>query len=226
MPATIAPAAHGGDTALQVSFRRVVLDGISWEDYRKIGAILRDRPALRLTYDRESLEIMTTSPEHEKYKMRLGRIVETLAEEFELPLEPGGNMTFQREDRVKGLEADQCYWIQHEAQVRGKLEWDPTADPPPDLVMEIEVSRSAMGRMAIYAALRVPEVWCFDGQRLRVHVLQPNGTYLLSDHSPTFPGVDLNMLATFLKPSPEQDYLSVIRAFRSWIQSVRASSKK
>ncbi|MCI0684968.1 MAG: Uma2 family endonuclease [Gemmataceae bacterium] len=204
----------------------VVLDDISWDDYQTIGAILRDRPALRLTYDGGSMEIMTTSPEHEKYKMRLGRLVETLAEEFDLKLEPGGNMTFQREDLVKGLEADQCYWIQHEAEVRGKLVWDPVADPPPDLVIEIEISRSAMGRMSIYAALRVPEVWCFDGERLRVFVLQSDGVYAIAERSPAFPSVDMKELARFLQPAPEQDYLSLIRSFRAWAQDHRRHSPK
>lgn len=221
MTIAVAPTRELASSVPKDGFRRVVLDNISWEDYLKIGAILRDRPALRLTYDRESLEIMTTSPEHEKYKMRLGRMVETLAEEFSLPLEPGGNMTFQRQDLVKGLEADQCYWIQHEAQVRGKLVWDAVVDPPPDLVMEIEFSRSVMSRLAIYAALRVPEVWCFDGENLRVYLLQADGTYKVSDRSPTFPGIDLAKMATFLKPSSGEDYLSVIRTFREWVRSVR-----
>lgn len=198
---------------------RVVLDDVSWDDYQTIGDVLRDRPALRLTYDGGSMEIMTTSPEHEKYKTRLGRLVETLAEELDLKLEPGGNMTFQREDLVKGLEADQCYWIQHEAEVRGKLVWDPAVDPPPDLVIEIEISRSAMGRMSIYAALRVPEVWCFDGERLSVFALQPDGTYALADRSSSFPSVAMNEVVRFLQPAPDQDYLSVIRSFREWLQS-------
>ncbi len=198
--------------------QRLVLSDVSWEDYEKIGEILRDRPALRLTFDHGSLEIMTTSAEHEKYKIRLGRLVETLAEECNLRIEPGGNMTFKREDLVRGLEGDNCFWIQHEPQVRGKLTWDPLVDPPPDLVLEIEVSRSVLGRLAILAALKVPEVWAFDGESLRVYLLQPDGTYRVSDRSPTFPGIPIAELVQFLKPTSDQDYLSVIRAFREWVR--------
>jgi Uma2 family endonuclease len=205
--------------------QRVLLYHLSWQDYQTIGRVLHNHPNVRLTYDRESLEIMTTSPEHEVYKKRLGRFFETLAEEFNLPIAPAGNMTFQREDLERGLESDECFWIAHEPQMRAKLEWDPGRDPPPDLVIEIEISRSALSRMSIYAALGVPEVWCFDGETLTVHLLQANGTYGLADQSPTFPGVSLAGIARFLKPSETIDYLGMIRAFRTWIREQLAQKE-
>jgi Uma2 family endonuclease len=197
--------------------QRVLLHGLSWQDYIQLGKILCDRPALRLTFDRGTLEIMVTSREHEFYKTRLGRLMEILAEEFNLPIDPGGNMTFQREELEKGLEPDNCWWIEHEEQVRGKLTWDPAVDPPPDLLLEIEVSRLA--RMAIYAALRVPQVWCFDGKSLRVYLLQPDGTYRQANESPTFPGIPIAEIVRFLQP--DQDYLTVQRQFRAWAKRHR-----
>jgi Uma2 family endonuclease len=64
----------------------VVLNGISWPEYEGIGAILRERANLRLTYDRGRLEIMTLSPEHERIKIWLGLLVYVLAEETGMPL--------------------------------------------------------------------------------------------------------------------------------------------
>src|SRR5215469_8729091 len=77
---------------------RVVLHAVSWQQYIAIGNALQDHPGLRITYDRGTLEFMTTSPEHERYKKRLGRLLEALIEEFGLKFETAGNMTFQRED--------------------------------------------------------------------------------------------------------------------------------
>jgi Uma2 family endonuclease len=202
---------------LPVPAQRVLLHGLTWHDYIQLGKILCDRPALRLTFDRGTLEIMVTSREHEFYKTRLGRLIEILAEEFNLPIDPGGNMTFQSEALEKGLEGDNCWWIEHEEQVRAKLTWDPAVDPPPDLLLEIEVSRLA--RMAIYAALRVPQVWCFDGKSLRVYLLQPDGTYLEANESPTFPGIPVAEIVRFLQP--EQDYLTVQSDFRAWVKRHR-----
>jgi Uma2 family endonuclease len=216
--AQVPPPVPGGE-------QRLLLHAMSWQAYQTIGEVLRDRPSLRLTYDRGSLEIMTTSPEHEKYKKRLSRILETLAEEFNLPLETAGNMTFQRPDLDQGLEADDCFWIEHEAQVRGKLKWDPDRDPPPDLALEIEVSRSALSRMSIYAALRVPQVWRFDGETLRAYLLQPDQTYQPAERSPTFPSVPLQEIVRFLKPSESMDYLGVVRAFRAWLRELLAKGE-
>ncbi|HEV3204639.1 MAG TPA: Uma2 family endonuclease [Gemmataceae bacterium] len=200
--------------------QRLFLNSIAWEEYEGIGKILKDRPGLRLTFDQGMLELMTTSPEHEKYKMWLGRFIETLAEEFNFAIEPGGNMTLRREDLDRGLESDQCYWIAHEKQVRGKLTWDPACDPPPDLVLEIEISREGQDRMTIYAALQVPEVWRFDGELLRVFVLQPDRNYHHVENSPTFPGVPLVEMIRFLEAFKTQDYLSVVRSFQGWVRGL------
>jgi Uma2 family endonuclease len=198
--------------------QRLLLNSVGWTEYLAIGDVFRDRPALRLTYDRGTLEFMTTSPAHEIYKHWLGRAIETLAEELNLPIRPAGNMTFQRSDLERGLEPDQCYWIANEAQVRGRMDWLPERDPPPDLVVEIEISRSAINRLGIYAALGCPEVWRFDGESLRVAVLQADRTFQAVERSPTFAAIPLAGLVPFLIPSEQVDYLSGIRAFRAWVR--------
>jgi Uma2 family endonuclease len=198
--------------------QRLLLPDVSWEAYEMIGAALKDRPAVRLTYDRGNLEIMTTSPEHEKLKKRLGRLVETLAEEFNLPLETAGSMTFKRHASQRGLEVDDCFWIAHEAQMRLRQEWDPAVDPPPDLALEIEISRSFADRIDICASLRIPEVWCFNGTSLRVLILQPELKYRETESSPTFPGISIAGIVPFLAPNEAMDYLSTIRAFRAWVR--------
>lgn len=91
-------------------------------------------------------------------------------------------------------------------------------DPPPDLVLEIEVSRSALDRMSIYAALGVPEVWRFSRQTLQVWRLEPDGRYQAVDRSPTFPGIPTTGIAGFLEPDEQTDYLSAVRAFRGWVR--------
>jgi len=198
--------------------QRLLLHNISWAEYEMIGAALRDRGGIRLTYDRGNLEIMTTSREHERSKMWLGGVLEGLAEEFHKEIEPAGNMTFKRKPEERGLEPDQCYWIANEPLMRAKLTWDPDIDPPPDLFIEIEISRSFLDRMNMCATLGVPEIWCFDGETLRVYLLQPDCTYRESDSSPTFPGIALAGIVSFLHPSETMDYLSIVRAFRAWVR--------
>jgi hypothetical protein len=212
-PVPITPEAPFSDE------QHLVLYNLSWESYLGIGLALSDRPALRLTYDRGTLEFMTTSRRHEFFKKWLNRFVETMAEELDRPIEPGGNMTFQRQDLARGLEGDECFWIEHEPEMRGKQTWDAGVDPPPDLFLEVEVSRTVVDRLAILAALEVPEVWTFDGTAIRVHHLQANGTYELADKSRFFPEIPLGELARFIGPEGT-DYLTAIRKFRAWVRQI------
>lgn len=195
-----------------------MLTDLSWGRYITIGELLADRPTLRLTFNRGTLEFMTISARHERYIHWLGRFVETIAEELEKPIAPGGSMTFQDEEQKRGFDLDNCYWIENEAAVREKLTWEPTIDPPPDLALEIEVSRSALNRFEIFAAFRIPEVWCYDGKELHIYLLQPDGTYLLSDRSRAFPAIPVKELVRFFPPVERTDYLSAVRAVRALIE--------
>lgn len=207
---------------IQTEEQHLLLFDISWQTYIAIGDALPDRPGLRLTYDRGRLEFMTTSPRHEIYKKWLSRFIDILSEEFNKPTTTAGQMTFQKEELERGLEPDDCYWILHEPQMRGKLTWDANQDPPPDLALEIEVSRNALNRMGIYATLRVLEVWRFDGVTIRAHQLQPDGTYRLADESQFFPGVPLNELASFLGLLATADGLAIVKQFRARIRQILA----
>ena len=198
--------------------QRFVLHDITWQDYQTIGRVLLDRPKLRMTYDRGTLEFMTTSNEHEYHKKWLGRLIETLAEEHNLSMALAGNMTFEREDILRGFEPDECYWIAHEAQRRGRTTWDPFTDPPPDLTVEIEVSRGTQDRMAIFASFGVAEVWCYDGSAIRIYVLQPDRIYRQVERSPIFPAIPPDAMVSFLQPNETLEYLCMIRAFRAWVR--------
>jgi Uma2 family endonuclease len=102
--------------------------------------------------------------------------------------------------------------------MRAQLDYDPQRDPPPDLTIEIEVTRSALNRMALFAAYGVPEVWRYDGTTIHVHLLQTDRSYATAERSPTFPAIPVAEVARFLVPDPNQDYLSVVRAFRTWVR--------
>ena len=202
------------------SEQRIVLHNVSWASYLTIGQLFEDRPGLRLTYDRGTLEFMTTSPRHERYKHWLGRFLETIAEELGKPIAPFGSMTYQREDLERGFEPDNCYWIANEQAVREMRTWEPAKDPPPDLMIEIEVSRSALKRMAIFAAFRIPELWCYDGDELRIYLLQADGAYQLSERSLAFPPIPIKELVRFFPPTGPSDYLSAVAAVRAWVRSL------
>jgi Uma2 family endonuclease len=197
--------------------QRLLLSGVDWRTYRRLLRVFAGRPGLRITYDREALEITTTSPKHEHYRRLLGRFIEALTEELAIPLAGYAPMTFRR-PRRRGLEPDQCYWITHEAQMRGRDAIDFAVGPPPDLVVEIDITSSSLDRLGACASLRVPEVWRSDGGHLAFLTLQSGGTYAEAAASPTFPWLRSADVAGFLALRGQLDETSLLRQFRAWVR--------
>src|SRR5262249_8000629 len=146
-------------------------------------------------------------------------------EEMEIDIYSSGSMTCRREELARGLEPDECYWIEHEPLVRGRDDIDLGTDPPPDLALEIEISRSALDRMSIYAALRVPEVWRWDGEKLTVNLLTKRGTYRASEKSKAFPFLPLAEFAGFLNPTRLSE-TQLLRSFRTWVRKQKKQNWK
>jgi Uma2 family endonuclease len=197
--------------------QHLLLRGVDWETYCKLRDALQERH-LRLTYDRGNLELMTLSLAHERYGSLLGRMIETLTLELGLPLQSAGSTTLDREDLDRGVEADRCYYLEHEPHVRNKEEIDLTIEPPPDLAVEIDVSRSSLKRLAIYAALRIPEVWRFDQEKLWIYRLGSDGQYTPVECSGHFPFLPISEVTSFLHRRNQMDENSLMRAFRDWVR--------
>lgn len=206
-------------TAVLTSPRnQVVLQGVSWATYQSLIRDLESAPGKRLTYDQGMLEIMVPLPPHESYKKLMGRMVEVTTEETETEIRSLGSTTWSREDLRQGLEPDQCYYIQNEQAVRGKAEIDLTVDPPPDLAIEVDNTSSSLNRMAIYAALGVPEVWRFDGTTLTLYGLV-DGNYRPQDTSTVLPLLGHDDLLRFLQTSQTMGETSWVKSFRQWVQA-------
>ena len=216
------PRDNGGLTTADLpAEQHFVLSCVSWDGYKTIGDVLLDQP-VRITYDRGALEFMTLSPKHEGGKKLLARLVEAMTEELDIDIACFGSMTFQREDLDRGFEPDECYWIEHEPAVRGRTDIDLASDPPPDLALEIEVSRNIINRLGIYAAMRIPEVWRWDGSRLQVLLLGADGAHAESDRSRAFPFLPLAEFARFLVRDTSESVTKHIRSFRAWIRQEAA----
>lgn len=194
-----------------------LLRGVPWETYEFFLEALEGRH-LRITYDEGDLEIMTLSHEHENWGTLLGRFIETLTLDLDIDIHSGGSTTFRRALKQKGLEAVECYWIQNERLMRGKKVFDFDNDPPPDLAVEIDITTSALNRMGIYSALRVPEVWVFDGKTLRVYLLGNNGNYKENASSLAFPWLPLAEVERFLQQSETISETALLRAFSKGVR--------
>jgi Uma2 family endonuclease len=198
--------------------QHAVLDGIRFDTYERLLEELGDRQ-VRLTYDRGTLEIMSPSSRHERIKHVIRRMIDTMTEELGIPIMGGGSTTWRRRDLEKALEPDECYWVQSEARVRGRLDLELPADPPPDLAVEVDVHARSLDRMPIYGALGVPEVWRVKDDVITVHLRGEDGSYRAADASACFPWLPMAELTAWLARSAKQDETSFIRAFREWVRS-------
>ncbi|MBY0512734.1 MAG: Uma2 family endonuclease, partial [Gemmataceae bacterium] len=126
-------------------------------------------------------------------------------------------VTLRRKKRLKGIEADRCYWIANAPKVAGVRRLDLAVHPPPDLAIEVDVTNSSLDRFGIYARLGVPELWRLDGDDLRFHVRGPDGKYAEAATSRTFPGIAPADLVPFLKQArAAADQNAISEAFRAW----------
>ena len=199
--------------------QHMVLDGVSWPLYEQLLSEMGNRP-VRMTFDNGDLEIMSPLPKHEKWGNRLGRMIEIISLELNIPIEPLGSTTFRREDLAKGLEPDECYYVQHAADVRHKGELDLTVDPPPDLAIEIGITRRSIAREPIYAALGVPELWRFNSQQFTMLALGADGRYLAITQSLAFPFLPPSTVESFLRRLETEEQTVVLRDFRDWVRSL------
>ncbi len=173
----------------EVPERRVVFRGVDWSFYNQVVDSLPEASNIHVDYDGRDLEIARgKTRRHESWRNRLRRLVETIAEEWGIAYSSAGETTWKRPEITRGLEADECYYFLPEkiAADRTALsrDSDDLADyPNPDLAIEIDLSPPQVDRAGIYAALRVAEVWRFNGQKLVIDRLAADGTYKAADSS-------------------------------------------
>src|SRR4028118_1324412 len=196
--------------------QRVLLSGVSWQEFDAILEDLGDRRASRVAYDNGTLEIMTPLPEHETNKELVSDLVKALVEELDIEFLTLGSTTFKNEEMDKGIEPDNCFYIQNEAAVRGKNRLDLTVDPPPDLALEIDVTSRT--HPSIYEALGVLELWRFENGKLQINVLE-EGKYIKCEHSQNFPHFPLiEMIPQYLSQCRTIGRNKTMRAFRAWVR--------
>ncbi len=198
--------------------QRFLLEGMSWDFYEHLLEELDNRP-IRVTYDRGALELMSPSYRHETFSRLLGRMVNVLAEESDLPFKSAGSTTFRRESLERGLEPDECFYLAHVAEILGKEELNLETDPPPDLAIEVDITHGSLDRIPIYAELGVPELWRFDGEQLLSYHLKDTGEYAEpSERSLAFPQIPLPGLLDFLERAAAVDDGTLLKEFRDWVR--------
>lgn len=170
--------------------QRFVIHGVSWDEYVALNDALGDRGAVRVCYCEGTLELMSPGLLHEDKKKKIARLLELYGLVRDVPLQGLGSMTYRRKLKERGAEPDECYFI-------GKV-----TKGPPDIAIEVAVSRSALDKLSLYAGLGVRELWIWEDDRIVVYHLGKAG-YKEAKRSKLLPKLDVEELTTFVQ-MPDQ----------------------
>ncbi|NES83565.1 MAG: Uma2 family endonuclease [Moorea sp. SIO2B7] len=196
--------------------QRVLLQNISWQFFENLLEELGEKRSHRITYYQGQLEIMTPLWAHENYNRLIDRLIVSLIEELNLEVWMGGSVMLKRANMNVGKEPDSCYYIQNEGRVRGKTDLNFNVDPPPDLVLEIDLGGSHLNQLILYADLNIPEVWRYDGSKIYFYQLN-HGAYVECDRSPTFSLLSAAEVHEYLEQCKTLGLTTALGQFRTWI---------
>ncbi|HLG16125.1 MAG TPA: Uma2 family endonuclease [Blastocatellia bacterium] len=193
------------------------LEQVSWDDYEQLLDDLAAQSGVRVTFNAGSVEIMSPTHEHEKFRGFITRMAQILSEELGVVLEALGSTTYKLKRLLQGVEPDECFYVEHASDIIGKKGIDLNVDPPPDIVVEIDITSDSLSKFPIYAALGVPEIWRYDGEQTTMHQLTDAG-YVEIPASRSFPVLTAQALTEFIGQSKTQGQTVALAAFRQWVR--------
>jgi Uma2 family endonuclease len=199
--------------------QRFVFSDVDWPFYQEISRRLEGRGAF-VTYYKGRLEVVTTSLLHELTSGLIAIMISVMAEEADIPMMAAKRSTLDREDLDEGTEPDESFYIANELRMRGRTKIDLAVDPPPDLAIEVEVTRRLGARRNIYRDLGVPEIWVYGAAGLQVQIRQ-DGNYVDVASSPTFPLVASQEMTECIRAGLKQDQTAFTKAFRRRVRELR-----
>lgn len=181
--------------------QRALIRGVGWEGYEALLEWFSDGGP-RLTYADGDVEFMSPLSHHERSAKFLAALVETIATELDIPCASYRSSTLARRSADRGLEPDECYYFANADRILGNDRIDLDAEPPPDLVIEIEITNPLLPKLEVHARLGFPEIWHYDGATLAVLQLGPDGRYRTTPRSRALPFLPMDAIEGFLRGAP------------------------
>ena len=212
------PVGPAMQTTHNVAEQRNLLRQVDWQTYLVL-ADQTDRAGCRMTYDRGMLEMMTPSMPHESFGSLLGRFIERFSEIRDIEIRSVASTTFRRSDLQRGFEADESYYIQNAARMVGVVQVDLALHPPPDLVVEIEISHSAIDKMKLFAAIGVPECWRYNQKTLAIFQLKA-GTYVPCQESRVLNQFPIALAKELLELQLTSNETALVRRFAQHVEAL------
>jgi Uma2 family endonuclease len=186
-----------------------LFENVDWEFYEKtLEQLERAGQHARVTFDEGRMEIMTVSGWHEVIKKAIARLLEHYSFVADIPIMGLVESTCKAEEKQKGLEPDECYFILNKMCLDAEGYLDLRNGPPPDLAIEAEVSQTAIPKQPIYARRGVAELWRANFEGITVLGLKGED-YAPREGSTYFPKLDMKEFFRFVKIAMENQHQAV-----------------
>jgi Uma2 family endonuclease len=199
----------------------VTFHDVGWDEYEDLLEQVGEAEHLRISFDEGVLQVMTLSPEHEKYVRFVEGLMTAIRLRLRMNILSFGSATMRKKGERKGNEPDACFYVQTADRIGNRMELDFATDPPPDIAVEVDVHHDSRDKLPIYAALRVPEVWRFDGESLVIYLLEHDG-YRESQLSLALPILTNRLLTDVLGRLRSDGELKALMSFDEWLQGPRS----
>lgn len=192
--------------------------GIPWNTYLQLLDELGDDSSVRLTYSQGVLEVMSPKRRHEQLTRLVDMVVTLLAFELGMNVDNSGAMTLRVDSIESGGEPDSCFYITHESDVRGVEDIDLQIHPPPDIVLEVDITSPSLNKFELYAAAGVPEIWRHDGDEMKFYFLVDR-QYQLTANSRCFPNLSSKMLERYIHIGRNEGSTAMLQTVKNEIPS-------
>jgi Uma2 family endonuclease len=200
----------------------VTFRDVSWDEYQELLEQVGEAPGLRITYDNGSLHAMTISAEHEKYASFINSLIAGVRLRLQIDILAFGSATMRKSKRSAGHGPDACFYVQTAPVIGSKIALDFETDPPPDIVVEVDVHHDSRSRFRVYAALGAPEIWRYDGEAMTIYHLSEEGgdaqQYVRGDQSMGLPMLTARTLGEMIELMRDKGELHALLAFDEWLQ--------
>jgi Uma2 family endonuclease len=197
----------------------ITFHNVSWDAYEELLEQVGEASSLRISYNDGKLKVMSLSSEHEKYVLFINRLISQISIRLRRNILFFGSATMRKRKNTKGNEPDACFYVQTANVIGNRIHLDFAVDPPPDVVVEVDVHHRSDDNDAIYAALGVSEIWRYDERTLEILHLQGD-EYVHAQVSLALPMLTGEILTEYLTRMKQEGEFTAILAFDEWLQTL------
>ena len=180
----------------------------TWQEYQTLCQQRGDGSLPRIKYHDGEVLLMSPLPKHGRDAHLIANVITALLDHIGKEYDAFTPVTMEL-PQESAIEPDYCFYIDNLEAISGKERIDWSSEPPPDLVLEIDVT--SYSNVNDYLPYRVPEIWLFREKQLLIYQLQGE-EYILQEKSLYFPKIQLQeVIARCLQIAYERNTSAAIR---------------